>query len=49
VIAHLCNRLEVMQGGEKVEQFSVEDLRAGRVAHTYMRELRELSISPEEA
>ncbi|HMR30683.1 MAG TPA: ABC transporter ATP-binding protein [Geminicoccaceae bacterium] len=49
VIAHLCNRLGVMQGGEMVEQLSIEDLRAGRVAHPHTRELRELSVSLEEA
>jgi len=48
VIAHLCNRLGVMQGGEMVEQLSVEDLRAGRIAHPHTRELRELSVSLEE-
>ncbi|WP_374292912.1 ABC transporter ATP-binding protein [Paenirhodobacter enshiensis] len=48
VVAHLCDRLGVMQQGEMVEQLSAEDLRAGRVNHPHTRELRDLSVALEE-
>lgn len=48
VIAHLCDRLAVMQNGQMVEQLSVSDLREGRVEHPHTRELRELMVSLEE-
>jgi peptide/nickel transport system ATP-binding protein len=39
VIAHLCDRLAVMQQGVLVEQTTAEALAAGRVAHPHTREL----------
>lgn len=47
VIAHLCDRLGVMQSGKMVEQLSVDDLRTGRIVHPHTKELRELSVSLE--
>jgi peptide/nickel transport system ATP-binding protein len=49
VVAHLCPRVGVMQGGEMVEQISAEDLRAGRTKHPHTTELRALSTELEEA
>jgi peptide/nickel transport system ATP-binding protein len=48
VVAHLCARIGVMQGGRMVEQLSAEDLRAGRVRHPHTEALRRLSIELEE-
>ena len=48
VIAHVCSRVGVMQGGELVEIVSTAALRAGDVAHPHTRELRALSIELEE-
>ena len=48
VIAHLCDRLAVMQNGGIVEQLTVPDLRAGNVAHPHTRELRDLMLALEE-
>ena len=48
VVAHLCARIGVMQGGELVELLSVEDLQAGRTRHPHTAALRELSIELEE-
>ncbi|MDF2097159.1 ABC transporter ATP-binding protein [Aquibaculum arenosum] len=39
VVAHLCSRIAVMQGGQLVEQLSVEDLRRGSAATDYTRDL----------
>jgi peptide/nickel transport system ATP-binding protein len=49
VVAHLCERIGVMQGGEIVELLSADDLRAGRTRHPHTASLRELSIELEEA
>ena len=49
VVAHLCGRIGVMQGGEMVEQVSADDLRAGRTVHPHTTELRALSTELEEA
>ena len=49
VVAHLCPRLGVMQGGLMVEQISASDLRAGRTAHPHTTALRRLSVELEEA
>ena len=49
VVAHLCGRIGVMQGGEMVEQVSADDLRAGRTMHPHTTELRALSTELEEA
>jgi peptide/nickel transport system ATP-binding protein len=48
VVAHLCPRIGVMQGGELVELLSADDLRAGRTRHPHTAALRELSIELEE-
>jgi peptide/nickel transport system ATP-binding protein len=48
VVAHLCERIGVMQGGEIVELISADDLRAGRTRHPHTAALRELSIELEE-
>jgi len=48
VVAHLCPRVGVMQGGELVELLSADDLRAGRTLHPHTAALRELSIELEE-
>ncbi len=39
VIAHMCQRLAVMQAGRIVEQLDVAALRNGRVTHPYTRQL----------
>ena len=39
VIAHLCHRIAVMQGGRIVDSFEAEQLRAGKVEHPYTRAL----------
>lgn len=49
VVAHLCPRIGVMQAGEMVEIATVEDLRAGRVAHPHTANLRGLTVELEEA
>lgn len=43
VVAHLCERICVMQHGEIVEEVGAGDLRHGNVRHTHSRELYELS------
>jgi peptide/nickel transport system ATP-binding protein len=48
VVAHLCSRIGVMQGGRIVEEVSADDLRAGRVKHPHTAALRELSVELEE-
>ena len=48
VVAHLCGRIGVMQGGELVELLSADDLRAGRTRHPHTAALRALSIELEE-
>jgi peptide/nickel transport system ATP-binding protein len=48
VVAHLCARIGVMQGGQLVELLSADDLRAGRTQHPHTAALRELSIELEE-
>jgi peptide/nickel transport system ATP-binding protein len=48
VVAHLCDRLAVMQHGRIVETLSVADLRAGRAAHPHTQELFALSRDLEE-
>ena len=49
VVAHLCGRLAVMQGGRIVEQLDEAALRAGRAAHPHTRDLIRLSRDLEEA
>jgi peptide/nickel transport system ATP-binding protein len=48
VVAHLCDRVGVMQGGALVEELPAADLRAGRAVHPHTRELRRLSLELEE-
>ena len=48
VVAHLCVRIGVMQGGELVELLSADDLRAGRTRHPHTASLRALSLELEE-
>jgi peptide/nickel transport system ATP-binding protein len=48
VVAHLCDQIGVMQGGQLVEQLSADDLRAGRTRHPHTAALRALSIELEE-
>lgn len=48
VVAHVCGRIGVMQGGELVELLTADDLRAGRTCHPHTASLRELSIELEE-
>jgi peptide/nickel transport system ATP-binding protein len=48
VVAHLCARIGVMQGGEMVELLTAEDLRAGRTKHPHTEALRRLSVDLEE-
>jgi peptide/nickel transport system ATP-binding protein len=48
VVAHVCRRIGVMQGGELVELLSADDLRAGRTSHPHTAALRELSVELEE-
>ena len=39
VVAHLCNRIAIMQNGELVELVDVASLRLGKVRETYTQEL----------
>jgi peptide/nickel transport system ATP-binding protein len=48
VVAHLCGRIGVMQGGQMVELLSSDDLRAGRTKHPHTESLRRLSVDLEE-
>ena len=48
VVAHLCARVGVMQGGELVEEISADDLRAGNVRHPHTAQLRSLTLALEE-
>ncbi|MFH5924962.1 ABC transporter ATP-binding protein [Roseomonas sp. SXEYE001] len=43
VVAHLCGRVAVMQGGRIVEELDEAALRAGRAAHPHTRDLIRLS------
>jgi peptide/nickel transport system ATP-binding protein len=48
VVAHLCEQVGVMQGGELVETLSADDLRAGHIQHPHTAALRALSVELEE-
>ncbi len=48
VVAHLCARIGVMQGGKLVEVLTADDLRAGRTKHPHTEALRRLSVDLEE-
>jgi peptide/nickel transport system ATP-binding protein len=39
VVAHMCHRIAVMQGGRIVDSFDAATLRAGQPAHPYTQEL----------
>jgi peptide/nickel transport system ATP-binding protein len=39
VVAHMCQRLAVMNGGRIVEEITAERLRAGAAEHPYTRQL----------
>jgi peptide/nickel transport system ATP-binding protein len=43
VIAHLCDRIAVMQSGRLVELLDVESLRSGKASQQYTRELLQAS------
>jgi peptide/nickel transport system ATP-binding protein len=43
VVAHLCDRIAVMQSGRLVELLDVESLRSGKVTQGYTRELLQAS------
>lgn len=45
VVAHLCERLAVMQNGEIVEELSINDMLDGRSKHPYTRHLYSLALS----
>ncbi|MGX1701194.1 ATP-binding cassette domain-containing protein [Microbacterium sp. NPDC055357] len=44
VVAAMCDRVLVMRDGEVVEEITVADLRAGRTAHPYTRQLLDASL-----
>ncbi|MBP0443175.1 ABC transporter ATP-binding protein [Roseomonas sp. SSH11] len=48
VVAHLCGRLAVMQGGRIVEVLDEASLRAGKALHTHTQDLIRLSHAMEE-
>ncbi|WP_338664148.1 ABC transporter ATP-binding protein [Pararoseomonas sp. SCSIO 73927] len=48
VVAHLCGRLAVMQGGRIVEELDEAALRAGRAVHPHTQDLIRLSRVVEE-
>jgi peptide/nickel transport system ATP-binding protein len=39
VVAHMCDRLAVMNAGRIVEELTVAQLRAGQAQHDYTRQL----------
>jgi peptide/nickel transport system ATP-binding protein len=49
VVAHLCGRLAVMQGGKIVEELDEAALRAGQARHPHTQDLIRLSHELEEA
>ncbi|MEC3860175.1 ABC transporter ATP-binding protein [Mesobacterium sp. TK19101] len=49
VVAHMCDRLAVMQQGEIVEVMTQDDLRQLRARHPYTRTLLDASISHHDA
>jgi peptide/nickel transport system ATP-binding protein len=46
VVAHLCQRIGVMQDGWIVEELSADDLRAGRAANPYTQRLLDAVWQP---
>jgi peptide/nickel transport system ATP-binding protein len=49
VVAHMCHRIAVMQGGAIVESFDSDQLRASAVSHPYTRALLQASEAYGEA
>jgi peptide/nickel transport system ATP-binding protein len=49
VVAHMCNRLAVMQNGRIVEELTTEQLRAGTPSHPYTRQLLQASLGYDRA
>ena len=43
VVAHLCNRIAIMQGGKLLEVLTAEQLRRGDASEAYTRDLVEAS------
>ena len=44
VVAHICERLGVMQNGEMVEELTVDQLRAAAPQHPYTQQLLKASV-----
>ena len=44
VVAHMCDRLAVMNAGRVVEELTVDDLRARRPRRPYTRQLLQASL-----
>jgi peptide/nickel transport system ATP-binding protein len=49
VVAHLCNRLAVMQAGRIVEELTADELRAAAPRHPYTRQLLHASLGYDRA
>jgi peptide/nickel transport system ATP-binding protein len=49
VVAHMCDRLAVMQNGRIVEELSIDDLRAAAPSHPYTQQLLQASLGYDRA
>ena len=49
VVAHMCDRLAVMQNGRVVEELSTDQLRAAAPSHPYTRQLLQASLGYDRA
>lgn len=49
VVAHMCDHVAVMQAGQIVDQFAVDQLRSGKLVHPYSGELLAASLAYGEA
>ncbi|WP_342364391.1 ABC transporter ATP-binding protein [Terrarubrum flagellatum] len=49
VVAHMCDRVAVMQAGRIVDEFAADRLRSGELAHSYSHELLAASLAYGEA
>jgi len=49
VVAHMCDRLAVMNGGRVVEELTVDELRARQPRHPYTRQLLQASLGYDRA
>ncbi len=49
VVAHMCNRLAVMQNGRIVEELTTEQLRAAAPSHPYTQQLLQASLGYDRA